>query len=57
MLFSLPDHPTLYAALLQRSHDYEGRAYVGVTSTGILSLNVRVSQAKVRKLQVLWLCG
>ena len=35
MLFSLPDHPTLYAALLQRSHDYEGRAYVGVTSTGI----------------------
>ena len=35
MLFSLPDHPTLYAALLQRSHDYEGRAYVGVTSKGI----------------------
>ncbi|MBT6545561.1 MAG: bifunctional transcriptional activator/DNA repair enzyme protein Ada, partial [Rhodobacteraceae bacterium] len=35
MLFSLPDHLTLYAALLQRSDDYEGRAYVGVTSTGI----------------------
>ena len=57
MLFSLPDHPTLYAALLQRSHDYEGRAYVGVTSTGIFCRLTAGSQTKVRKLQVLWLCG
>ena len=35
MLFSLPDHLTLYTALLQRNPDYEGRAYVGETSTGI----------------------
>ena len=35
MLFVFPDHPTLYAALLARCPDYEGRAYVGVTSTGI----------------------
>ena len=35
MLFVLPDNPTLYAALLARCPDYEGLAYVGVTSTGI----------------------
>ena len=35
MLLSLPDHSTFYTALLQHSPDYEGRAYVGVTSTGI----------------------
>ncbi|HEX2580487.1 MAG TPA: methylated-DNA--[protein]-cysteine S-methyltransferase [Dongiaceae bacterium] len=35
MLFSRPDHETLYAALIARSTNYEGRAYVGVPSTGI----------------------
>lgn len=35
MLFQLPDHQTLYAALLARDPAYHGRAYVGVTSTGI----------------------
>ena len=37
MLFVFPDHPTLYAALLARCPDYEGRAYVGVTSTGVFA--------------------
>ncbi|MBL4805956.1 MAG: bifunctional transcriptional activator/DNA repair protein Ada [Rhodobacteraceae bacterium] len=35
MLFDLPDHTTLYAALLARDTSYDGRAFVGVTSTGI----------------------
>ncbi|QQA44914.1 bifunctional transcriptional activator/DNA repair enzyme AdaA [Pelagovum pacificum] len=35
MLFDLPDHATLYAALLARDESYEGRAYVCVSSTGI----------------------
>jgi AraC family transcriptional regulator of adaptative response/methylated-DNA-[protein]-cysteine methyltransferase len=35
MMFDLPDHDTLYAALLNRNPDYDGRAYVCVTSTGI----------------------
>lgn len=35
MLFELPDKQTLYAALLERSADYEGRVYVGVATTGI----------------------
>lgn len=35
MLFDLPDDDTLYAALLARDPDWDGRAYVGVTSTGI----------------------
>lgn len=35
MMFDLPDSETLYAALLARDETYEGRAYVGVTSTGI----------------------
>ena len=35
MLFNLPDHDTLYAALVARDPSYEGRAYVGVTTTGI----------------------
>lgn len=35
MLFETPDHETLYAALCARDESYEGRAYVGVTSTGI----------------------
>jgi AraC family transcriptional regulator of adaptative response/methylated-DNA-[protein]-cysteine methyltransferase len=35
MMFDLPDHDTLYAALCVRDDSYEGRAYVGVTSTGI----------------------
>lgn len=34
-LFDLPDPDTLYAALLARNASYEGRAYVGVTSTGV----------------------
>ena len=35
MMFSLPDPYVLYDALVARSDAYEGRAYVGVTSTGI----------------------
>ncbi len=35
MLFSLPDPDTLYDALVARDASYDGRAYVGVTSTGI----------------------
>lgn len=35
MLFQLPDHDTLYKALLARDANYDGRAYVGVTSTSV----------------------
>lgn len=35
MLFALPDDSTLYDALLARSPDWHGRAFVGVTSTRI----------------------
>jgi AraC family transcriptional regulator, regulatory protein of adaptative response / methylated-DNA-[protein]-cysteine methyltransferase len=35
MMYDLPDPDTLYQALLDRDPSYEGRAYVGVTSTGI----------------------
>lgn len=35
MLFDLPDDDTLYAALVNRDLAYDGRAFVGVTSTGI----------------------
>ncbi len=35
MLFSLPDDRTLYQALLERDGAYDGRAFVGVTSTGV----------------------
>lgn len=35
MLFNLPDQDTLYTALVARDGAYDGRAYVGVTSTGI----------------------
>lgn len=35
MLFPSPDPDTLYDALIARDPSYEGRAYVGVTSTGI----------------------
>jgi AraC family transcriptional regulator of adaptative response/methylated-DNA-[protein]-cysteine methyltransferase len=35
MLFALPDDDTLYAALIERDPRYEGRVFVGVTSTGI----------------------
>ena len=31
----LPDENILYRSLLMRDETYEGRAYVGVTSTGI----------------------
>ncbi|WBU59767.1 bifunctional transcriptional activator/DNA repair enzyme AdaA [Paracoccus albus] len=34
-MFDLPDDAVLYAALSSRDPAYEGRAYVGVTSTGI----------------------
>jgi AraC family transcriptional regulator of adaptative response/methylated-DNA-[protein]-cysteine methyltransferase len=34
-LFDLPDADTLYTALLTRDPSYEGRAWVGVTSTGV----------------------
>ncbi|MEM7082090.1 MAG: trifunctional transcriptional activator/DNA repair protein Ada/methylated-DNA--[protein]-cysteine S-methyltransferase [Pseudomonadota bacterium] len=35
MLFELPDHDTLYQALIKRDTRYEGVAFVGVTTTGI----------------------
>lgn len=35
MLFTLPDQDKLYDALVARDAAYEGRAYVGVISTGI----------------------
>ncbi|WP_111431193.1 trifunctional transcriptional activator/DNA repair protein Ada/methylated-DNA--[protein]-cysteine S-methyltransferase [Rhodobacteraceae bacterium DSL-40] len=35
MLFDLPDHQALYAALLARDARFDGQAYVCVTSTGI----------------------
>lgn len=35
MLFDLPSDDTLYAALLARDETYDGRAYVGVGSTGV----------------------
>ncbi len=35
MLFTLPDHDTLYAALLARDSAYDGRAFVCVSSTGV----------------------
>ena len=35
MLFDLPDHDTLYQALLDRDAAYDGQAYVGVTTTGV----------------------
>jgi len=35
MLFTLPDDKTLYQALLARDDAYEGRAFVGVKTTGI----------------------
>ena len=34
-LFSLPDDATLYRALTERDAAYEGRAWVGVRTTGI----------------------
>ncbi|RED18605.1 bifunctional transcriptional activator/DNA repair enzyme AdaA [Pontivivens insulae] len=35
MLFDLPPHADLYAALADRDKSWDGRAYVGVSSTGI----------------------
>lgn len=35
MLFDLPDHDTLYQALLARNSAYDGQAYVGVSTTGV----------------------
>lgn len=35
MLFDLPDHSTLYQALLARNTAYDGQAYVGVSTTGV----------------------
>ena len=35
MLFQLPDQTVLYEALVARDPAYDGRAYVGVTSTGV----------------------
>lgn len=35
MMFDLPDDDALYRALLSRDPAFDGRAYVGVTSTGV----------------------
>lgn len=35
MLFDLPDHRTLYQALLDRNDAFDGQAYVGVSTTGV----------------------
>lgn len=34
-MFELPNHKVLYEALVARDPSYEGRAYVGVSSTGV----------------------
>ena len=53
MMFSLPDPDVLYDALVARSDAYEGRAYVGVTSTGIFCrLNCPAPNPKPGKLHV-----
>ena len=35
MLFNLPDHDTLYQALIDRDARYDGQVYVGVATTGV----------------------
>jgi AraC family transcriptional regulator, regulatory protein of adaptative response / methylated-DNA-[protein]-cysteine methyltransferase len=35
MLFDLPDHQTLFEALLARDESFDGQAFVGVSSTGV----------------------
>ncbi|MEJ6392149.1 trifunctional transcriptional activator/DNA repair protein Ada/methylated-DNA--[protein]-cysteine S-methyltransferase [Gymnodinialimonas sp. 2305UL16-5] len=35
MLFALPDHETLYQALLDRNASFDGQAYVAVATTGV----------------------
>jgi len=35
MLFELPDHKTLYTALIARDESYEGHAFVCVSTTGV----------------------
>ncbi|WP_245155758.1 Ada metal-binding domain-containing protein [Paracoccus ravus] len=35
MLFDLPDHQTLYAALLARDDRFDGQAFVCVSTTGV----------------------
>ena len=35
MLFTLPNHETLYDALIARDPAYDGHAFVGVTTTGV----------------------
>jgi AraC family transcriptional regulator of adaptative response/methylated-DNA-[protein]-cysteine methyltransferase len=35
MLFDLPDHDTLYRALLERDPAFDGHVFAGVTSTGV----------------------
>lgn len=35
MMFDLPDEDALYQALLDRDTDFDGRAFVGVTTTGV----------------------
>lgn len=35
MLFTLPNHDTLYQALLDRNINYDGQVYVGVKTTGV----------------------
>lgn len=35
MMFDLPDHATLYAALIARDSKWDGRAYVGVRTTRV----------------------
>ena len=35
MLFDLPDHETLYQALLRRDSSFDGQAYVCVSTTGV----------------------
>ncbi|MBW4709390.1 methylated-DNA--[protein]-cysteine S-methyltransferase [Roseobacter sp. YSTF-M11] len=35
MIFDLPNHDTLYAALLNRDAGYDGQAYVAVATTGV----------------------
>lgn len=49
MLFSLPDHDTLYSALEAKDPSYEGQAFVAVTSTGIFCKLTCPARTPLRK--------
>ena len=50
MLLALPDHETLYRALVGRDPSYEDLAYVTVSTTGVFCPRLASPQTKPRKL-------